>query len=262
MARMFARGRAFDRDQAGEREASGDRPRRLAMAERDAMRAACAMLDAAARSVNKRKDSVERARAFAAMRGQQLAKIDDVVLALTKSAAETARSYVSGNTLKPPIGLPELRRAHGARELLQAAFDLALRTVEAVEGELLNAEALAGRAKAAVVEAALGVLVAEAEEPVADFAQAAAVLARERGRLLELVSLLRSRGVVIPQPCKRSFRSPPIWEQSGRSSSRRPLRPIRSPRCAPIRMRRSICTDRNGAAPLSAPEGDQGCGVN
>ena len=55
MARMFARGRAFDRDQAGEREASDDRPRRLAMAERDAMRAACAMLDAAARSVNKRR---------------------------------------------------------------------------------------------------------------------------------------------------------------------------------------------------------------
>ena len=85
MARMFARGRAFDRDQAGEREASDDRPRRLAMAERDAMRAACAMLDAAARSVNKRKDLVERARAFAAMRGQQLAKIDDVVLARLKA---------------------------------------------------------------------------------------------------------------------------------------------------------------------------------
>ena len=115
---------------------------------------------------------------------------------------------MSGNTLKPPIGLPELRRAHGARELAQAAFDLALRTVEALEGELLNAEALAGRAKAAVVEAALGVLVAEAEEPVADFAQAAAVLARERGRLLELVSLLRSRGVEIPSAVQALFSSP------------------------------------------------------
>jgi hypothetical protein len=147
MARIFARGRVFDRDQVGEREASGDRPRRLAVAERDAMRAACAVLDAGARSVNKRKDSVERARAFAAMRGQQLAKIDAVVLALTERAADTARSYVSGNTLKPPIGLPELRRAHGARELAQAAFDLARRTVEAVEGELLDDEAMAAKAK-------------------------------------------------------------------------------------------------------------------
>ena len=81
------------------------------------------------------------------MRGQQLAKIDAVVLALTERAADTARSYVSGNTLKPPIDLPELRRAHGARELAQAAFDLARRTVEAVEGELLDAEAMAAKAK-------------------------------------------------------------------------------------------------------------------
>ena len=103
-----------------------------------------------------------------------------------------------------------MRRAHGTRELAQAAFDLARRTVEAVEGELLNAEAMAGEAKATVVEAALGVLVAEAEEPVADLAQAAALLARQRGRLLELVSLLRSRGVVIPRPCKRWFRHPLI----------------------------------------------------
>ena len=101
-----------------------------------------------------------------------------------------------------------MRRAHGARDLAEAAFDLALRTVEALEGELLNAEALAGRAKAAVVEAALGVLVAEAEEPVADFAQAAAVLARERGRLLESVSLLRSRGVDIPSAVQALFSSP------------------------------------------------------
>jgi hypothetical protein len=102
------------------------------------------VFDAAARSVNKRKDAVEQARAFADMRGQQLAKIDSVLLALTKSAAETARSYVSGNTFNAPVGLPELRRAHGARELVQAAFDLARRTVEAVEGELVNAEAMAG----------------------------------------------------------------------------------------------------------------------
>jgi len=140
MARIFACGRAFDRDQAGEHEASGDRPRRLADAKRDDPRAACAVLDAAARSVNKRKHAVEHARAFAAMRGQQLAKIDAVVLALTERAADTARSYVSGNTLKPPIGLPELRRAHGARELAQAAFDLAQRTVEALEGELSDAD--------------------------------------------------------------------------------------------------------------------------
>jgi hypothetical protein len=205
---MFARGRAFDCDQDGEGEGSGDRPRRLAVAERDALQAACAVLDAATRSVNKRKHAVEHARAFAAMRGQQLAKIDSVVLALTKSAAETARSYVSGNTRKPPVGLPELRRAHGARELAQAAFDLARRTVEAVEGELVNAEAMAGEAKATVIEAALSVLVAEAEEPVADLAQAAALLARQRCRLLELVSLLRSRGVVIP-PAVQALVSPP-----------------------------------------------------
>jgi hypothetical protein len=207
MARTFARGRAFDCDQAGEGEGFGDHPRRLAVVERDALQVACAVLDAAARSVNKRKHAVEHARAFAAMRGQQLAKIDSVVLALTKSAAETA---VSGNSCKPRVGLPELRRAHGTRELAQAAFDLARRTVEAVEGELLNAEAIAGKAKGTVVEAALGVLVAEAEEPVADLAQAAALLARQRGRLLELVSLLRSRGVVIPRPCKRWFRHPLI----------------------------------------------------
>jgi hypothetical protein len=140
MARIFACGRAFDRDQAGEHEASGDRPRRLAVAKRDDPRAACATLDAAARSVNKRAHAVEHARAFAVMRGQQLAKIDAVVLALTERAADTARSYVSGNTLKPPIGLPELRRAHGARELAQAAFDLAQRTVEALEGELSDAD--------------------------------------------------------------------------------------------------------------------------
>jgi hypothetical protein len=151
MARIFARGRAFDRDRVGEREASGDRPRRLAVAKRDDLRAACAVLDAAARSVNKRKHAVEHAKALAAMRGQQLAKIDAVVLALTERAADTARSYVSGNTLKPPIGLPELRRAYGARELAQAAFDLAQRTVEALEGELSDAEALAGKAQAAVV---------------------------------------------------------------------------------------------------------------
>jgi hypothetical protein len=151
MARIFACGRAFDRDKAGEHEASGDRPRRLAVAKRDDPRAACATLDAAARSVNKRKHAVEHAKALAAMRGQQLAKIDAVVLALTERAADTARSYVSGNTLKPPIGLPELRRAHGARELAQAAFDFAQRTVEALEGELSDAEALAGKAQAAVV---------------------------------------------------------------------------------------------------------------
>ena len=142
------------------------------------------------------------------MRGQQLAKIDSVILTLTKSAAETARSYVSGNTLKPPVGLPELRRARGARELAQAAFDLARRTVEAVEGELVNAEAMAGEAKATVIEAALSVLVAEAEEPVADLAQAAALFARQRYRLFELVSLLRSRGVVIP-PAVQALVSPP-----------------------------------------------------
>ena len=113
MPRMFARGRAFDCDQDGEGEGSGDRPRRLAVAERHALQVACAVLDAAARSVNKRKHAVEHARAFAAMRGQQLAKIDSVVLALTKSAAETARSYVSGNTRKPPVGLPD---AQGARD--------------------------------------------------------------------------------------------------------------------------------------------------
>jgi hypothetical protein len=129
-------------------------------------------IDATARSVNRRKHSVEHAKAFAAMRGQQLAKIDTVVLALTKGAAETARSYASGNSLKPPIGLPELRAAHGARELAQAAFDLARRTLEAVEGELLDTDAMAANAKASVVEAALGVLVVEAEKPVADLAQA------------------------------------------------------------------------------------------
>jgi hypothetical protein len=238
MARIFARGRAFDRDQVGEREASGDRPRRLAVAEREALRAACAVFDAAARSVNKRKHAVERARAFAAMRGQQLTKINAVVLALTGRAADTARSYVSGNTLKSPIGLPELRRAHGARELAQAAFGLALRTVEAVEGELLDVEAMAAEAKAAVVEAALSVLVAEAQEPVADLAQAEAALARERGRHLELVSLLRSRGVVIP-PAVQAFFSPPIDVRKS-ARSWRALASIRSARCAPIRMRRSI----------------------
>ena len=166
--RIFARGRAFDRDQVGERDASGDRPRRLADAKRDALRAACAVLGAAARSVKKRKHAVEHARAFVAMRGQQLAKIDAVVT--TQRGADTARSYVSGNALKPPIGLPELRRAHGARDLAQAAFDLAGRTVEALEGELSDAEALAGKAQAAVVEAALGVLVVEAEKHAADCA--------------------------------------------------------------------------------------------
>ena len=60
MARIFACGRAFDRDQAGEHEASGDRPRRLAVAKRDDLRTACATLDAAARSVNKRsRDAVD-----------------------------------------------------------------------------------------------------------------------------------------------------------------------------------------------------------
>jgi hypothetical protein len=127
----------------------GNGPRRLAVAERDIMRAACAVLDAAARFVNKRKGSVERERALAAMRGQQLAKIDAVVLALTERAAETARSNVRGKNLKPPIGLPELRRAHGARELAQADFDLARRTVEAVEGKLLEADRMAANAKAA-----------------------------------------------------------------------------------------------------------------
>jgi hypothetical protein len=117
-------------------------PGRMAVAERDALRAAGAVLDAAARSVDKCKHAIDRAKVFAAMRGQQVAKIDAVVLALTERAAAAARSYVSGNAPEPPIGLPELRRAHGARELAQAAFDLARRTVEALEGELSDAEAL------------------------------------------------------------------------------------------------------------------------
>ncbi len=179
MARIFARGRPFDRELASEREASGNRPQ-LAVAERDPMRAACAVLDAAARSVNQREDSVERARALAAMRGHQLAKIDAIVLVLTERAADTARSYVSGNTLKPPIGLPELRRAHGARELARAAFDLARRTVEAVEGERLDAEAMAVKAKAAVVEAAFCVLAVEAGKRAAPPAPADATLGGRR----------------------------------------------------------------------------------
>ena len=163
------------------------------------------MLDAAARSVDRCKQAIDRAKVFAAMRGQQVAKIDAVVLALTERAADAARSYVSGDTPKPPIGLPELRRAHGARELAQAAFDLALRTVEAVEGELLEAEAMAGKAQAALVEVAFGVLVVEAEKRAADLAQAQAALTAERGRLLELVSLLRSRGVAIPSAVQAFF---------------------------------------------------------
>ena len=90
-------------------------PGRMAVAERDALRAAGAVLDAAARSVDKCKHAIDRAKAFAEMRGQQVAKIDAVVLALTERAAATARSYVSGDAPEPPIGLPELRRAHGAR---------------------------------------------------------------------------------------------------------------------------------------------------
>jgi hypothetical protein len=183
-------------------------PGRMAVAERDALRAAGAVLDAAARSVDKCKHAIDRAKAFAEMRGQQMAKIDAVVLALTERAAATARFYVSGDAPEPPIGLPELRRAHGARELAQAAFDLARRTLEAVEGELLDADAMAAKAKASVVEAALGVLIAEAEGPVAGLAQAAAALARERGRLLELISLLRSRGVMIPPALQAFFSSP------------------------------------------------------
>ena len=66
----------------------------------------------------------------------------------------------------------------------------------------------AGKAQAAVVEAALGVLVVEAEKRAADLAQAQAALADERGRLLELVSLLRSRGVAIPSALQAFF-SPP-----------------------------------------------------
>ena len=180
----------------------------MAVAERDALRAAGAVLDAAARSVDRCKHAIDRAKVFAAMRGQQVAKIDAVVLALTERAADAARFYVSGDTPKPPIGLPELRRAHGARELAQAAFDLARRTVEALEGELSDAEASAGNAQAALVEAALGVLVVEAEKRAADLAQAQAALTAERGRLLELVSLLRSRGVAIPSALQAFF-SPP-----------------------------------------------------
>ena len=180
-------------------------PGRMAVAERDALRAAGAVLDAAARSVDKCKHAIDRAKAFAAMRGQQVAKIDAVVLALTERAAATARSYVSGDAPEPPIGLPELRRAHGARELAQAAFDLARRTVESLEGELSDAEALAEKAQAALVEAALGVLVVEAEKRAAGLVQAQAALAAERGRLLELVSLLRSRGVAIPSALQAFF---------------------------------------------------------
>ena len=183
-------------------------PGRMAVAERDALRAAGAVLDAAARSVDRCKQAIDRAKVFAAMRGQQVAKIDAVVLALTERAAATARSYVSGDAPEPPIGLPELRRAHGTRELAQAAFDLARRTVEALEGELSDAEALAGKAQATAVGVALGVLVVEAEKRSADLVQAQATLADERGRLLELVSLLRSRGVAIPSAVQAFFSSP------------------------------------------------------
>ena len=175
-------------------------PGRMAVAERDALRAAGAVLDAAARSVDKCKHAIDRAKAFAAMRGQQVAKIDAVVLALTERAAATARSYASGDVPEPPIGLPELRRAHGARELAQAAFDLARRTVKSLEGELSDAAALAEKA-----QAALGVLVVEAEKRAAGLAQAQAALAAERGRLLELVSLLRSRRVAIPSAVQAFF---------------------------------------------------------
>ena len=156
-------------------------PGRMAVAERDALRAAGAVFDAAARSVDKCKQAIDRAKAFAEMRGQQVAKIDAVVLALTERAAEAARSYVSGDVPEPPIGLPELRRAHGARELAQAAFDLARRTVEALEGELSDAEALAGKAQATAVGVALGVLVVRTEKRAADLVQAQTALADERG---------------------------------------------------------------------------------
>jgi hypothetical protein len=52
---------------------------------------------------------------------------------------------------------------------------------------------------------ALGVLVVEAEKRSADLVQAQATLADERGRLLELVSLLRSRGVAIPSAVQAFF---------------------------------------------------------
>ena len=233
-------------------------PGRMAVAERDALRAAGAVLDAAARSVDRCKHAIDRAKAFAAMRGQRVAKIDAVVLALTERAAPTARSYVSGDAPKPPIGLPELRRAHGDRELAQA-FDLARRTVEALEGELsgIGGKGASGARRGRARRAGR-----RGREVRRGPRSAQAAPADERGRLLEVVSLLRSRGVAILSALQAFFSPPADLRTIGLVVvSAGPWADTLDSPCADPDAPSDVKPEpiRSTAAPLWSTEGGQAC---